>query len=73
MRVADLHRSKPLPRKKGQLLEGLRYVRDRHDLLLPMALIFVVATFGLNFQVTIALMAKGVFHTGRSPTGCCPP
>jgi len=69
MRVADLHRSKPLPRKKGQLLEGLRYVRDRHDLLLPMALIFVVATFGLNFQVTIALMAKGVFHTGAESYG----
>jgi MFS family permease len=69
MRVSELHRSKPLPRKKGQLLDGLRYVRERHDLLLPMALVFMVATFGLNFQVTIALMAKGVFHTGAESYG----
>src|SRR5262249_1110935 len=26
-------------------------------------------TFGLNFQVTIALMAKGVFHTGAASYG----
>lgn len=69
MRVSELHRSKPLPRKKGQLLDGLHYVRERHDLLLPMALVFMVATFGLNFQVTIALMAKGVFHTGAESYG----
>src|SRR5262249_4569887 len=36
MRVSELHRTKPVPRKKGQLAEGLRYVRARHDLLLPM-------------------------------------
>jgi MFS family permease len=69
MRVSELHRSKPVPRKKGQLIEGLRYVRSRHDLVLPMALVFVVATFGLNFQVTIALMAKGTFHTGAESYG----
>ncbi len=69
MRVSELHRTKPVARKKGQLREGLRYVRARHDLLLPMALVFVVATFGLNFQVTIALMAKGVFHTGAASYG----
>jgi len=51
--------------KKGQLLEGLRYVRDRHDLLLPMALIFVVATFGLNFQVHHCADGQGrVSHRG---------
>lgn len=69
MRVSELHRSKPLPRKKGQLVDGLRYVRERHDLLLPMALVFMIATFGLNFQVTIALMAKGTFHTGAESYG----
>lgn len=69
MRVSELHRSKPLPRRRGQLVDGLRYVRERHDLLLPMALVFMVATFGLNFQVTIALMAKGVFHTGAESYG----
>jgi MFS family permease len=69
MRVAELHRAKPLARAKGQVLEGLRYVRSRADLMLPMLLVFVVATLGLNFQVTIALMAKGVFHTGAESYG----
>ncbi len=69
MRVAELHRAKPLQRAKGQVIEGLRYVRARADLMLPMLLVFVVATLGLNFQVTIALMAKGVFHTGAESYG----
>ncbi len=69
MRVAELHRAKPLQRAKGQVVEGLRYVRARADLMLPMLLVFVVATLGLNFQVTIALMAKGVFHTGAESYG----
>ncbi|MGI8696046.1 MAG: MFS transporter [Mycobacteriales bacterium] len=63
MRESELRRAKPVPRTKGQLREGLRFVRDRPDLMLPLLLVFVVATLGLNFQITIALMAKGVFHT----------
>lgn len=35
----------------------------------PMILVFVVATMGLNFQVTVALMAKGTFHTGAESYG----
>ena len=31
---------------------------------MPMVLIFFVATFGMNFQVTNALMSRQVFHTG---------
>jgi MFS family permease len=69
MRTSELHRSTPIPRQKGQLREGLSYVWERADLKLPMMLVFVVATLGLNFQVTIALMAKGVFHTGAESYG----
>lgn len=69
MRESELHRAATIPRARGQLTEGLRYVRARHDLILPMALVLVVATLGLNFQITIALMAKGVFHTGAESYG----
>src|SRR5947207_1765145 len=48
MQSSELHRSPPLARAKGQLREGLRYVRSRPDLLLTMLLVFVVGTFGLN-------------------------
>ena len=53
----------------GQLREGFRYVRGRADLLLTMVLIFVVGTFGLNFQITCALLAKQVFHHGAGGYG----
>ena len=34
-----------------------------------MLLIFFVATFGMNFQVTNALMSRAVFHTGAGAFG----
>jgi MFS family permease len=67
MRPQDLFPSPAVERARGQLREGLAYVRGRADLLLTMMLIFVVGTFGLNFQITTALVAKQVFH--RSATG----
>jgi MFS family permease len=67
MRTDELHPAPHIARARGQLREGLRYVRSRSDLMLSMALIFVIGTFGLNFQITTALMAKQVFH--RTATG----
>jgi MFS family permease len=69
MRTADLNPSPPVARVKGQLRDGLRYVRRRADLLLTMILIFIVGTFGLNFQITTALLAKQVFHRNASGYG----
>jgi MFS family permease len=69
MRTAELHPSPPLLRARGQLREGLRYVRGRSDLMLTMVLIFVIGTFGLNFQITTALVAKQVFHRSASGYG----
>ena len=69
MRPEELHRSPPTGRSPGQLREGLRYVRSRPDLLLPMTLVFVVGTFGLNFPVTMALMARQVFGHGAASYG----
>ena len=67
MRTAELHPSPPIVRARGQLREGFRYVRGRTDLMLTMVLVFVIGTFGLNFQITTALIAKQVFN--RSATG----
>lgn len=69
MRTSELHPSKPVRRAGGQLREGFGYVRRRPDLLLTMVLIFVIGTFGLNFQITCALLAKQVFHQGASGFG----
>jgi MFS family permease len=69
MRTEELFPSTPLVRARGQLREGLRYVRARRDLMLTMVLIFMFGTFGLNFAITCALMAKQVFHRGASGYG----
>jgi MFS family permease len=59
----------PRARGKGQIRQGLRYVRGRPDLVLVMALVFVLGTFGMNFQVTMALMATKVFDKGPGEFG----
>src|SRR4051812_10025646 len=69
MRTGELYPSVPLRRARGQLRAGFAYVRGRPDLLLTMALIFVIGTFGLNFQITTALLAKHVFHRSASGYG----
>jgi MFS family permease len=59
----------PRARGKGQIREGLRYVKGRPDLILVMALVFVLGTFGMNFQLTMALMATKVFDKGPGEYG----
>ncbi len=56
----------PSPRTPGAIREGIAYVRGRPDLLLILGIVGVTGTFGLNFQMTSALMATEVF--GRGPT-----
>jgi MFS family permease len=69
MRPAELHVVERLPRAKGQMADAMRYVRDRPTLWMTMLLVFFVATFGMNFQVTNALMSREVFHTGAGMFG----
>ena len=69
MRVADLQSAPRIERGKGQVREGIRYVRRRPDLMLVMVIVFFVGTFGLNFQMTSALMATEVFDKGAGEYG----
>ena len=69
MRPGELHRVARVPRAKGQMREALAYVRARPTLWMTLILIFFVSTFGMNFQVTNALMSRGVFHTGAGAFG----
>jgi MFS family permease len=69
MRVEDLEPAPRAGRGPGQVLEGIRYVRSRPDLLMVMVLVFFVGTFGLNFQITTALMATEVFDKGAGEFG----
>ncbi|CAA9317828.1 MAG: Uncharacterized MFS-type transporter [uncultured Nocardioidaceae bacterium] len=49
--------------------DGIAYVRSRPDLLLVLAVMFSVGTFGLNFQLTSALMATEVYGKGAGEYG----
>jgi MFS family permease len=69
MRDDDLYLRARVPRAKGQLREGLRYVRERRDLVMLLIVLFFVAAFGMNFQMTTALMSREVFHSGASSFG----
>jgi len=69
MRPDELYQAPRAPRSPGQLRLTLDYVRARPQLWTTMLLVFFVATFGMNFQVTNALMSKAVFHTGASSFG----
>jgi len=69
MRRSELHPADRVARAGGQLREGLAYVRSRPDLLMTMALVFFVATFGMNFTVTTSLMSRAVFHTDAGRFG----
>ena len=62
MNPAQLQRGPSVPRARGQLREGLRYVRGRKDILTVMVLVFCVSTFGITFFTTLAIAAANVFH-----------
>jgi MFS family permease len=53
----------------GQLAEGLRYVRDTPAVLLPVTVLGLVATAGMNFQVLIPVMARDVLAVGAQGYG----
>jgi len=69
MRPAELISAPRLVRQSGNLREGLSYVRHNKELLVPIALVGVVGTFGINFQITLALVDKVVFHKGAASFG----
>ena len=56
-------------RNKGSLMEGFRYVWARPDLRALLAMLFLVATFGLNFPIFISTMSVSAFHGGASQYG----
>jgi MFS family permease len=69
MRGSELRSPEPIPRARGQLREGLRYVFERPDLLLPLLIVGFMAIFAQSFTTSIALMARQVYGAGASSFG----
>jgi MFS family permease len=69
MRTSELDSPLPQARQKGMIRDGMRYIRSRPDIMMILAIVFFTGTFGLNFQMTSALMATEVFDKGASEYG----
>jgi MFS family permease len=52
-----------------QLGEGLRYARQTPSVLLPLSVLGLVSTAGMNFQVLIPVMARDVLFVGAQGFG----
>lgn len=58
-----------VPRQRGLLVEGLRYVRSTPALFAALMMTAIIGTLSYNFQVTITFMAKRVFPGGSGTFG----
>lgn len=59
MRPAELNRSAPAVKAKGQVRDGLRYIRSNPQLMVPLVMMAMIGTLAYNFSVTIPLLVKG--------------
>ena len=64
MDPAELDTPPVVPRERGAIRAGLRYVRATPELAAPLALMALVGTFGFNFQVVLPLLATFSFEGG---------
>jgi MFS family permease len=69
IRVGELHPQSRAVRTRGSFAEGFRYVWKRPDLKAILVMLFLIGTFGLNFQIFISTMSVTVFHGGASQYG----
>ena len=66
---AALSPTAPTPRAKGQLREGLRYVRSSAALAIPLVMMGIVGCITYEFQVSLPVMASHGLHVGPAGFG----
>jgi MFS family permease len=66
---AALSPTTPTPRARGQLREGLRYVRRTPQLAIPLLMMGAVGCLTYEFQVTLPVMASKGLHAGATGFG----
>jgi MFS family permease len=65
MRTEELRPPTPAVRGKGQVRQGLRYVRDTRVLAVPLVMMAVVGTLSFNFQVVLPLLVTRTFDRSK--------
>jgi MFS family permease len=69
LRAETLQTVRKIGKERGQLRAGIRYVARRGDLLVVFAMVFLIGTFGFNFAIFTATMARVEFNRGASEFG----
>ena len=64
MEPAQLNAAPRAERERGAIRAAVRYVRQTPELAVPLGLMALVGTFGLNFQVILPLLARFSFDGG---------
>ena len=64
-----LNPTPPTPRARGQLREGLRYVRSTPALAIPLLMMAAVGCLTYEFQVSLPVMASRGLHAGATGFG----
>jgi len=64
-----LHLTTRMSRGKRQVRAAVGYIKHRPDIILVLCILFFFGTFGMNFQMTSALMSTQVFHKGAQEYG----
>ena len=64
-----LHTPRPRVLGRGALGDAVRYVGSQPKMVFVLILVFFAGTFGMNFQITSALMATEVFGKGAGEYG----
>jgi MFS family permease len=59
----------PSPRARGQLREGLHYVRSHRELAIPLLMMGAVGCLTYEFQVSLPVMASRALHAGAAGYG----
>ncbi|MDO5081577.1 MFS transporter [Buchananella hordeovulneris] len=69
IRARELYPVAQAERVKGQLRAGVRYVRQRPDIIVMTVIVSVVCGLGMNFQLTSAAMARAEFGRAAGAFG----
>jgi MFS family permease len=69
MNRGELRTPEPAVRSKGQIRDGLRYVRNAPPLLIPLLMMTLIGTFAYEFQVLLPLVAAHTFEGSAATLG----
>jgi MFS family permease len=66
---SQLRPSRPTPRAKGQLREGLAYAVRTRQIIVPLGMMGLVGLLAYEFQVSLPVLAQRTFHGGSEVYG----